>query len=321
MEFVASHAIADQFIHAGRVSRAGRASEFYRAAKAGAFRRLAHGVYLPAAEWDGLDDDQRFRARIHAAASASRPGLVFSHHSAAALWRLPMVGRWPARPEVLVRDHRGGRSRRAFAARVGADPADTDMIDGLSVTSLARTVIDVGRSAPLATSVAMADHALAVKGWSEVGLRAAMVGMPELAQEFSEIGSSFGRARCRLMLDLADGLSGSPGESLSRVNFHLLGVPAPILQQEFRDARGLIGLADFWWPEYNLIGEFDGESKYLDPELRGGRSAEEVVVAEKVREDRLRAAGPRVVRWGWSVARSLPRLGALLREAGLPARR
>lgn len=321
MDFITPHAISDRFIHAGRVSRAGRASEFYRAARAGAFRRLAHGVYLPAAEWDGLGDDERFRARIHAAADASRPGLVFSHQSAAALWRLPMVGRWPARPEVLVQDDRGGRSRRAFTARVGRVPADTDVIDGVRVTSLARTITDVGRSTPLVTSVAMADHALAGDARSELGPGAAAVGMPELTREFDDIGSSYGRARCRLMLDLADGLSGSPGESLSRVNFHLLGVPPPILQQEFRDVQGLIGLTDFWWPEFNLIGEFDGEGKYLSPELRGGRSAGEVVVAEKIREDRLRVVGPRVVRWGWSAARSLPRLGTLLREAGLPVHR
>jgi len=62
--------------------------------------------------------------------------------------------------------------------------------------------------------------------------------------------------------------------------------------------------------------------KYLRDELRSGRSAAEVVVDEKVREDRLRAAtGARVVRWGWDVARSPHALAATLLRAGLPQRR
>jgi hypothetical protein len=98
---------------------------------------------------------------------------------------------------------------------------------------------------------------------------------------------------------------------------HLQGLPAPILQKEFRDGAGLIGYVDFWWPEFELIGEFDGLGKYTRTEMLAGRSPAEVVIAEKVREDRLRALGPRVVRWGWESAISPPRLAEVLRRAGL----
>jgi hypothetical protein len=99
------------------------------------------------------------------------------------------------------------------------------------------------------------------------------------------------------------------------------GLPAPRLQTRFSDTAGLIGYVDFWWPEWGLIGEFDGRGKYLREDLRNGKTTAEVVVDEKVREDRLRAAtGARVARWGWDVARSPRLLAAALLRAGLPQR-
>ena len=74
---------------------------------------------------------------------------------------------------------------------------------------------------------------------------------------------------------------------------------------------------DFWWPEFNLVGEFDGYGKYLKKALLNGQTTAEAVLAEKHREDRIRAQGPKVVRWDWSVARSLPLLNLKLRDAGL----
>jgi hypothetical protein len=291
-----------------RVVRAGRADEFYRAARRGRFVRLAEGVYLPTATWTSLGVDDRFLARIQAVAIASRPGLVFSHHSAAALWRLPIIGAWPTKPEVTV-GVVSGPSRVAFAARQYPVPDRVEVIDGLKVTGLGRTAIDIGRTAPMTTAVAMMDRALAIAEAEGTTL--------DLYGEFARTDSPRGRRKCRQALELADGRSESAGESLSRVGMHLLGLPMPILQQEFHDSRGLIGVVDFWWPEFNLIGEFDGHGKYLREELRGGQTVADVVVAEKLREDRLRACGPRMTRWGWEIARSLPRLSLQLRSAGL----
>jgi hypothetical protein len=97
----------------------------------------------------------------------------------------------------------------------------------------------------------------------------------------------------------------------------VLGLPVPILQQAFYDAAGLIGYVDFWWPEFGLIGEFDGNGKYLRDELLDGRTTSEIIMEEKRRENRLRALGPRVTRWGWDTAVSLPTLAQHLAEAGL----
>lgn len=305
----------NQFVLTGPARRAGDISDFYRAARAGKYVRLAAGVYLPSGLWRDLSPDDRFLARIHAAAHASREGVAFSHLSAAALWRLPNIGPWPDRPEVIVGANASGPSRRAFTARqYPADPRP-DVIDGLAVTSLARTVVDVARTRPLAVAVAMLDRALAEKPHAR-GLAGASVTPAQIATALAGSATPRGRRRCALAIELADGRSGSPGESLSRTGMHLLGLPMPVLQHEFRDALGRM-VVDFWWPEFDLIGEFDGFGKYLREDLRNGRSAGEVVVAEKQREDRLRALGPRVTRWGWDVAESLPALQAHLRDAGL----
>lgn len=305
------------FVIASSLDRAARKSEFYRAERAGRFVRLSEGVHLPTTTWNSLSVDDQFRARVHAVARSSRAGLVFSHLSAAALWHLPLVGSWPSRPEVVVGSGAMGQSRYSFTARHFPLPSSPETIDDLLVTPLARTLVDVGRSAQLVTSVAMMDHALGTKSPHDQSVLSAKVSPGELAAEWGRIMSSRGRTRCGLAIQLADGKSGSPGETVSRVGMHLAQLPPPVLQQPFYDSRGLIGIADFWWPDFDLIGEFDGFGKYLRMEMLNGGSTADAVMSEKVREDRLRACGPRVTRWGWSVANSLPRLTDHLRAAGL----
>jgi hypothetical protein len=92
-----------------------------------------------------------------------------------------------------------------------------------------------------------------------------------------------------------------------------------VLQQAFFDGAGLIGYVDFWWPEVGVIGEFDGLKKYREAELLARRSPGEVVVAEKIREDRLRATPthPVVVRWIWAELQTPGALANRLTQAGL----
>jgi len=320
MRYSTSPEWLDHFVLSRVADRAGRAREFHRAARAGRFVRLAEGVYLATPVWAALDIDDRQRARVHAVARAVRPDLVFSHFSAASLWGLPLIGTWPARPEVVVGAGATGATRRSYSARKYPLPDSYDIIDGLRVTPLARTLVDIGRAANLETSIAMMDHALAPAPRSRALIPDARLTPAALAAEFALIKSPRGRTRCGHAIDGARGLSGSAGESLSRVVMHTLELPEPVLQHPFYDRFGLIGFADFWWPEFNLIGEFDGYGKYLREELLAGQTTAEAVIAEKKREDRLRRCGHGVVRWDWSVARSAARLGALLGEVGLPVR-
>ena len=302
---------ADDIVLASRVRRAGAPSAFYRAVDSGDFRRVAPGAYVAAGRWATASADERFLLRVHAAAAVSRPGLLFSHHAAAALWRLPIVGGWPWKPDATVGATGVGERRAAFRARKCVIPDDVGCIEGLSVTSLPRTLVDVGRTAPLSVSVTMMDHALS-NSFAHQVTRTALV--TELARAHGVRGT----ARCRTAIELADGDSGSPGESVSRVAMYVLGAPEPTLQQRWFDDRGLIGITDFSWPELGAVGEFDGRGKYLREEYTRGRDPGEVVVEEKWREDRLRAIDLQVARWDWHDAWSLPRLAQHLKRVGVP---
>lgn len=306
-----------ELVVASDVARSGQSSAFYRAANSGHFVRLAEGVFISSSTWATLGRDEQYLARVHAVARASRPGLVFSHLSAAGLRQLPLVGEWPAKPEVLVGAGASGASRLAYTARHYPIPDSLETIDGLRVTPLARTLIDVGRTRPLTVSVAMMDRALAPPTFTDQGVAAERLVLADLREELRRATSPRGTKRCGIAVDLADGASGSAGESLSRVNIFAAGLPAPLLQHSFYDSSGFIGTVDFWWPEFNLIGEFDGRAKYLREEFLKGKTPGQAVVDEKVREDRLRALGPRMTRWGWPIAIEPHRLAAHLRAAGL----
>jgi hypothetical protein len=122
----------------------------------------------------------------------------------------------------------------------------------------------------------------------------------------------------RRVVDEADARAESPGESLSRARMIELGVPRPVLQHEVRDGRGLVGRVDFFWPERGVAGEFDGRLKYRAGGVGDRTAAEQRVWEEKRREDRLRSAGLRVVRWTWADAWHPGPLADLLRAAGVP---
>ena len=91
----------------------------------------------------------------------------------------------------------------------------------------------------------------------------------------------------------------------------------PLLQVALVGASGARYIVDFYWPCLRLIGEFDGKSKYEDPEFLRGRTAAQALADEKYREDDLRAAGYSFSRWGWAVALSPARLATQLRRAGV----
>ncbi|MFP7834070.1 hypothetical protein [Marisediminicola sp. LYQ134] len=310
-------ASVDDLVLASHLAQTGGLDGLYRAVRAGRFLRLARGVFVAETIWRGMSADERYLATVRACArSVPHRELLFSHHSAAALWRLPVLGAWPRLPEVVREPAPGGRSRRALTVHPDGVPDDTVLIDGLRATTLARTAVDIARTAPFARAVAMTDRALAIGTVESSDFSAT------LRAEAEAHPSPKGSARARRVLAFADPRSDSAGESLSRVTMSLLGFAPPELQREFRDRAGSM-FADFWWPsahggEAGIVGEFDGVGKYLRSDMLGAHSTADALMAEKRREDRIRALGPRVVRWGWDTARSLSELERVLAAAGVP---
>ena len=269
---------------------------------------------MDASDWAELDAAEQYRARVHALAATTRQHIAFSHAAAVVLLGYPWIGPWPDRVDATAIGERG---RSTTLMRLHAGPLeDVASMDGLLITSIARTVIDVARHWPLETSVALADAVLA--GRLADGSLVAPLDPELLDRELAGVPLRSGAARARVAIKLANGLSGSPGESLSRVTMLRAGIPEPVLQQRFELPGGRIAFSDFYWPEWDVLGEFDGVGKYLrDPQ---GRSPGEVVVDEKRREDALRSLHHSFARWGWSEARSVPALRATVGATGIPIR-
>ena len=283
-----------------------------KAASSGALVRLNRGAFMERATWSELQPEGRYRARVRAAILCSPTHPVASHLSAAVLWGMPLLATRPALVHVLASRASGTRREGAFH-RHAAESEDVEIVelDGIRVTSFHRTLVDVAREEPFAAAVTCLDWALSGRSTGPTLTKELLSGLAD------SIGFIRGRRRVDSAIDFADGRSGSPGESWSRVVIHQLGFPAPELQIAFEDRHGLIGIVDFWWRIRRLIGEFDGRRKYVGDRFGSTMSVEEIVYAEKRREDRLRAGQNSVSRWGWEALASPHQLHDLLIDAGL----
>ena len=273
--------------------------------------RVRRGVYArPIPNGPGAGA-ARHRLLVRATIAMSRRDLLVSHHSAAAMHGLPIIGAWPSRVHVTTPGASGGSSSAGLTSHLGSEPSDVVEIGGVTVTTPERTIADVARVGTFLVGVVMLDHAL----------RSGAVVKHGLAAELPSITGLSGVRRVRAVIDFADSRSGSVGESLSRVRMRQLGYADPELQIEVL-ARGRKREVDFGWEKARLFGEFDGVMKYSRARELSGKTAAEVVVEEKVREDAIREATDRsFVRWLWAEALSPETFDARLREAGVPRRR
>lgn len=94
-----------------------------------------------------------------------------------------------------------------------------------------------------------------------------------------------------LVAELADGRSESAGESRSRWLLRLLGFGPTTPQFPVLDGPMLVGRGDLKLDRWAVLIEFDGTGKYTGPGA---------LLAEKDREDRIRALGYEVVRLRWA---------------------
>lgn len=285
-----------------------------RATADGGRQRVGHGRTVDKAAFDAADGRTQHLARVDAVIGTSRAGLIVSHASAVALHGLPWFGPFPERVTVTdpTRD-RAQRLRWSDKMPGRGRTIATVQRHGHVVTDLVTTGVDVALRSDRG-------HALAVL---DAVLRRGVRG-EQLHAELEARSTMRGRARAARLIDLADLRSESVGESITRLVAYDLRLPEPVLQHEFRDGRdALIARVDLWFPEQGVVVEFDGLAKYRDPTLRAGRSAEEVVVDEKIREDRVRSRSDvsGIARVIWRHVMPGGAAPAVLRAAGLPVPR
>lgn len=255
--------------------------------RSGEWRRIRPGGYVAAGELSPEDDH---RALIATTVPILASDTVLSHQSAGLLWGLPVPWRLLDRVHVTRPGAAGGNigtylhiHRRELTKQHVIDMA------GMPVTSMSRTAIDLACQVHRHEALGVIDAAL------RLGCDPA-----QLREELARATRCRGVAQARWAVDHGDARSESQGESVSRYWMIVGGVPAPDLQFEIRDERGvLLGRSDFAWPDRRVVGEFDGRVKY---EAEFGDQADatrvDAVMAEKRRETNIAFEGWRVIRWG-----------------------
>jgi hypothetical protein len=257
--------------------------------RSGEIRRLRRGLYCLAGRWDAAD--ARGRHVLQARAAARLGPIVLSHLSAAAVWDLPLppAATWKVQATVPT-GTRPTRYLDGLTVYVASLPArDLRTVDGLAVTSPARTVGDCLRHLPATDAVAIADAAL----------RRGLVDALAVAAVLRDQSAWPYASRCARAVPLVDGRRESWLESVSAVVLHGVGVPLGEAQVEILDERcRFVARVDRFWEEHGIVGEADGLAKYAVPDLGGVEGTRRALLREKAREDRLRDLGLEVIRWG-----------------------
>ena len=259
------------------------------AVAAGDLTRVRRGVLgLPVVpDAPGRPAAEAAYLRAARAATLTCPRASISHAAAAIAHTIPVLGRL-GQPCLTVP---AGTALRTLAAvhLHRATLLDEDIVElaGYGTTRAARAVLDLARERGVPAGVVAADHAL----------REGVVRRNDLAAEYERCARWPGRKAARITLAMADPRAESPLESLSRVRIAAAGLPAPLPQAWIYDDQDrFVGRADFYWDEFGVAGEADGDLK-----LDLGAAA---VLAGRSRHVDLGDTGMIVVRWGWSDALS-----------------
>ncbi|MGB3697218.1 MAG: hypothetical protein WBA05_07275 [Gordonia sp. (in: high G+C Gram-positive bacteria)] len=291
-------------------------ADIKQALRCGELISACRGLYAPTSSlpeegWRRAQELYRRRClaagrRDDAAAGRSDGGAApLSHQSAAALHGLEMLKPDLTRVHVGVARDSSGKCRATRHIHPGLDERDVVELAGIAVARIECAAVEVAVTSDFAGALAVFDSAL-------------RMGVPRASlEEALNSRQRRGSVRARQALRLAEAGAANPGESWSRAQMIQAGLPIPLLQQAV-DVEGHRYYSDFEWAR-RLIGEFDGEGKYLS-HRRLGESVADAVLREKERENRLRDMGFDVVRWDWSVLERrgvVARVGPRLEAAGL----
>ncbi|WP_330228338.1 type IV toxin-antitoxin system AbiEi family antitoxin domain-containing protein [Nocardia sp. NBC_00508] len=260
-----------------------------RLCRTGQWHRLRAGHYLNS-PGSGLGATGRHLLLALATAETTSDSAITSHCSAAVLHGMSTWNISLDRVHLTRNRINGGRlSNRVVVHSAQVEPDEITLVRGIRVTTPARTVIDIARSEGFEQSVALGDSAL----------RDGLTTTAELREHLRRARHRPGRRKAAQVLDFLDGRSEGVGESRSRIMLHHYGFPASEVQARvFTDSGVCVGRVDLLFPDLGVIGEFDGNAENHNA-LRLPRCPEQVVIAERTREDQLRALGWMVVRWNW----------------------
>jgi predicted transcriptional regulator of viral defense system len=250
------------------------------------WHRLRRGAYAERQLVRDANDVQLHRLRVHAVMAATGRDVVVSSVSAAVLHDMQL---WqPALLRVhLTSDTNPSRLEpdiHHHHAELRSD--DVVVLDGIPVTSVARTLVDVARMSTFEQGVVAADSAL----------RLLECPCTDLRPLIDRYGQWPGGRRLAEIFNFADGRADNVAESRTRVQLHTALLP-PMTPQVFiyDEHFTLVAIADLAAIGHGTLVEFDGRTKYgID-----GQDARTQLIAEKKRADRLGDLGYELARLMW----------------------
>lgn len=282
--------------------------EIERLLHQGLWVRVRYGAYAPGETWAQMTSEERHVVTAKAAQRSMKGVAVLGHTSAALIHGMPVWG-VDLNEIHLVRGarHRGSRHEAGVVHHAASLPDDHVVeVDGVLVTSPLRTLADMGRTVGFESAVVTMDAALHANLTSKDALLDLLVAQNDWPGSRAGIRAA----------GFADGRSESVGESRGRVRVRETGLPIPELQVVLRNEFGeFVARCDWLFRDQQTVGEFDGRIK-MRKAGEHGRTPEEVLWQEKLREDAIRALGYEVVRVTWD---DLERAPAWLRRKILAA--
>jgi hypothetical protein len=240
--------------------------------------RIRQGTYCPAQSWQDADAGGRHLLTAQGVALTHEHRVALSHTTGALAWGLRLWRPELARVHVTRLAGTTGRVQPdVIYHRHAWDPEgvwaqeEHLLLDPVTcgLQAAARTSVTQG--------VVILDSLIDLDLCDEATLSATYATMSR---------SPFTR-RLQVAVRLTRRGAESVGESLTRDLFFKHHLPEPVLQYKVYDGSRLVGITDFAWPEYGLLGEFDGKIKY-GRLLKPGQDPGEVVFREKRREDEIR---------------------------------
>jgi len=221
----------------------------------GAWRRLGPGVFALSGA------PATFAQRLLAAHLAAGPASLVSHRAALRLWGIELGG--PVPVEVSVPRGRSPR-RRTTVTHVVRDLhlAEPTRIDGVPVTGLARTLLDLGGVMPSrvrrAVWAARRTHGLEWEALLHTLVAHARPGRPGV-----------GPLRAVLAEHIGDVATDSGTEDLAiEILLRSGRIPPPARQVPITCADGVTVTADLAWPEYRALVEIHGVDHLTNEDLQ-----------------------------------------------------
>lgn len=255
--------------------------EFWRRLAGGYYRHLCPEVVIPRTTWAELTGWQRDEVRIQAVGMSADKAVLVGR-SAARVHGLPVPGR-----DDVVELNLPGKNirppRRQWAAGVrywsGYLPEEqVIVVNGLRVTTIDRTLLDLARHQGTTDAVVACDAALSMPG----------VSREFVADRLAVLGPVPGIRKLRRALELADDRSESPLESWGRVQMLTANLPelrslevqVPVLGGKYRVDHLLNG---------DIAVELHGDLKYDD--VTTGTRAIEQMKSDREREREIQNEG------------------------------